>query len=119
MFQVKQMLAAALLLQLFGMMIFCDAQKVGSPLLARRLLEENNVEGDVVEVDDFITANTGIQSDNSTMEVPLEEGFNQPGLFSEVVYTDETSEGNGRRNLLSCGRLPRNRAFRVHEMRIN
>merc|ERR1719419_1344776 len=108
MFQVKQMLAVALLLQLFGMMVFCDAQKVESPLLARRLLEEISVEGDIVDIDDFINLNTDIQSINSTVEVFFEEGFDQPGLVSEDVYPGETSsEGNGRRNLIAVDLNPR------------
>ena len=53
MFQVKQMLAVALLLQIFGLLVFCDAQKDGSPLLARRLLGEISLE-EVENVDDMV-----------------------------------------------------------------
>jgi len=123
MFQVKQMLAVALLLQIFGLLVFCDAQKDGSPLLARRLLGEISLE-EVENVDDMVfdlVVDTSANQVNATFEVAFDEGPEQLGLYTETVTdSDETSgpEG-GRRNLVACGPKPYGPAMKFHDVRVN
>jgi len=116
MFQVKQMLAFVLLFQLFGMIVFCDAQKDKNHLLARRLLEENSL-GEVNDMN-IVEAAEFVDTGNSTIVVGVEEGFEQSGIFFENVDGDENFE-DGRRNLVSCGPRPTTPAFKVNDIRIN
>jgi len=117
MIQIKQVLAFALLLQLFGLVVFCDAGKHTTPLLARRLLEEvTNNDLERPEVAEF--ANTGLQSANATVEIGFEESFEQQNLFFEDVDGDEYFE-DGRRSLVTCGPNPTNPGFKVHSIRVN